>query len=114
MADCIFCQIVQHKMQAKVVYEDNEIIAFRDISPQAPVHILIVPKKHIPSVNDLSEVDDVLIGRIHRVSKKIAKDESCVETGFRLVLNTGPDAGQAVEHLHFHLFGGRKFSWPPG
>lgn len=114
MADCIFCQIAQHKMQAKVIYEDNEIIAFRDINPQAPVHILIIPKKHISSVNDLSEVDDVLIGMIHRISKKIATDESCVETGFRLVLNTGPDAGQAVGHLHFHLLGGRKFSWPPG
>ena len=114
MADCIFCKIAQHKIQAKIVYEDEEIVAFRDVNPQAPVHILIIPRKHIGSVNSLSEADDALVGRIHRVGKKLVKEESCAETGFRLVLNTGPDAGQTVDHLHFHLLGGRRFSWPPG
>ena len=114
MTNCIFCQIVQKQIKANFVYEDEEIVAFRDINPQAPVHILIIPKKHIESLNDISSEDEQLIGKIYTVAKQIAKSESTAETGFRIVVNSGPDAGQAVPHLHFHLLGGRKFSWPPG
>lgn len=114
MTDCIFCQIIEKKIPAKIVYEDEEIIAFRDINPQAPVHILLLPKKHIESVMKISEQDKSAISKIYTVASQIAKSESIAETGFRIVVNNGPDAGQAVKHLHFHLLGGRKFSWPPG
>ncbi|MDI6641489.1 MAG: histidine triad nucleotide-binding protein [Elusimicrobiota bacterium] len=114
MSNCIFCQIVQKKIKSNIVYEDKEIVAFRDINPQAPVHILIVPKKHIEKVLDMSSEDELLIGKIYTTLKQIAKSESTAETGFRIVVNCGLDAGQEVQHLHFHLLGGRKFSWPPG
>jgi len=112
--DCIFCKIAQHKIPSKIVYEDEDIIAFRDIDPKAPVHILLIPKRHIPSIKELTETDEKIVGKIHRISQKIADGESIAQSGFRIVANTGPDAGQAVAHLHFHLIGGRKLSWPPG
>ncbi len=112
--DCIFCKIAQHKIPSKIVYEDDELIAFRDIDPKAPVHILLIPKKHIPSITELTGSDEKIIGKIPRIFQKIAESESVAQSGFRIVLNTGPDAGQAVAHLHFHIFGGRKLSWPPG
>jgi len=114
MSDCLFCKIINKEINADIVYEDNEILAFRDISPQAPVHVLVIPKKHIGSVNGLEETDDGLVGRIYRVIQKIAKNESCSESGYRVVVNTGTDAGQAVEHIHFHLLAKRKLAWPPG
>ncbi|MBU2567441.1 MAG: histidine triad nucleotide-binding protein [Elusimicrobia bacterium] len=114
MDDCIFCKIADKKISANVVYEDGEVLAFRDINPQAPVHILLIPKKHIPSFMDIVEADKGLIAAIYKAAQKIAGDASVDKKGFRLVVNNGQDAGQAVAHLHFHLLGGRKFSWPPG
>jgi len=114
MDKCIFCQIIEHKIPAQIVLENEEIIAFRDINPQAPVHILIIPKKHISSLIELNKNHDELIGQICRVAKELAKKESIDSSGFRLVVNTGPNAGQAVNHIHFHLLGGRKLKWPPG
>ncbi|MBU0951368.1 MAG: histidine triad nucleotide-binding protein [Elusimicrobia bacterium] len=114
MSDCIFCKIAEKKIPAAAVFEDDEIFAFNDVNPQAPVHILIIPKKHIPSVMDLKDKDRELIGKIHLVAQALAVKEKVSETGFRLIVNNGPDAGQAVGHLHFHLLGKRKLGWPPG
>ncbi len=113
MADCIFCKIVQGEVPAKKVYEDEEILAFHDINPQAPVHILIIPKKHIEKIEDINESDAPLIGKLFVVAKKLAKEFN-LEDGYRLVINNGKKAGQAVFHIHLHLLGGRIFSWPPG
>jgi len=114
MNKCIFCQIVDKNIKADIVYEDKNIVAFRDINPQAPVHILVIPKKHISSIMSLQEEDEKYIGYIYRVCKEIAKKENVSKTGFRLVVNTGKDAGQEVQHLHFHFLAGRKLNWPPG
>ncbi len=114
MEDCLFCKIASKEIPATIVYEDDQILAFKDINPQAPVHILIIPKKHIAGVTSLEEEDKELIGRIHLLASKIARDYSVFQCGFRLVLNSGPDAGQAVAHLHFHFLGGRTLKWPPG
>ncbi|OGS20690.1 MAG: histidine triad nucleotide-binding protein [Elusimicrobia bacterium RIFOXYA2_FULL_39_19] len=114
MVDCIFCKIVNKSIPVNLIFEDDEIIAFRDINPQAPVHVLIIPRKHIDSTMDISKTDESLIGRIHTAAQKIAINESVDKTGFRIVSNNGPDAGQAVAHLHFHLLGKRKLNWPPG
>jgi len=111
--NCIFCDIVKRKVPAKIVYEEDKIIAFEDINPQAPVHILLIPKKHISSANEIASDDVSLIGRIFFVAKKIAKDKNITD-GFRIVVNSGEKAGQTIYHLHFHLLGGRKFRWPPG
>ncbi len=111
---CIFCDIREKKIPAEIVYEDEDILAFRDANPRAPVHILIIPKKHILNLSEIDEEDRELIGRICRVAARIARQESIARSGFRLVVNSGPDAGQAVDHLHFHLLGGRSMSWPPG
>ncbi len=114
MEDCLFCKIAKKEIPAAIVYEDDQILAFKDINPQAPVHVLIIPKKHIDGVTKLEEEDNELIGRIHLLASKIAKDHSVFQCGFRLVLNSGPDAGQGVAHLHFHFLGGRTLKWPPG
>jgi len=114
MEKCLFCKIAEHEIKSDIVYEDNQIIAFKDINPQAPVHILIIPKKHIKSINDITESDIPVLGNIIKISAKIANEFGCAKTGFRLVVNTGHDAGQAVDHLHFHFLSGRKFIWPPG
>ncbi len=110
---CIFCRIMEGKSPASIVYEDNEITAFEDINPQAPIHIVLVPKKHIPGVRDLSQNDAHLIGKIYLAAQRIAQEKE-IENGFRIVVNTGEDAGQSVFHLHFHLLGGRRMKWPPG
>ena len=107
MDDCIFCKIIKGEIPSQKVYEDDEILAFRDINPMAPVHILVVPKKHIESANDISSNDEAVIGRIFTVIKKLAK-ENKLDNGYRIVNNCGEDGGQAVKHLHFHLLGGRK------
>ncbi|MFN3966595.1 MAG: histidine triad nucleotide-binding protein [Endomicrobiia bacterium] len=114
MNKCIFCQIINKEIKANIVYEDENVIAFRDINPQAPIHILIVPKKHISSVMFLDENDAQYIGYVYRACKEIAEKEKVSQTGFRIVVNTGPDAGQEVQHLHFHFLAGRKLNWPPG
>lgn len=108
MADeCIFCQIANHELEADIVYEDKEIIAFKDIHPAAPVHLLVVPRKHIPTLMDLEGEDAVLLGRIHHVVKDLARAFKLDKKGFRVVINCGKDGGQAVFHLHYHLLGGR-------
>ncbi len=114
MSNCLFCKIFKKEISSKIVYEDSEIMAFEDINPQAPVHILIIPAKHIESINDIKEEDKELIGKMFLIAKKLAKEKGVSESGFRTVFNTGKDAGQAVFHIHLHLLGGRKMSWPPG
>ena len=113
MTDCLFCKIVEGKIPSNKIYEDDMVLAFHDIDPQAPVHVLIVTKKHIKSVADTKESDFELYARIFSVAKKLAEEFGlCGE--YRIVTNTGKDAGQSVAHLHFHLLGGRSFGWPPG
>lgn len=114
MAECIFCKIAEKKMEANLVYEDDMAVAFRDINPQAPTHILIIPRRHIPTVLDIGDEDISLIGHLYTVASKLAREERIGESGFRIVVNSNRDAGQAVFHLHLHLLGGRKFNWPPG
>ena len=108
--DCIFCQIVAGKVSSDIVYQDEEVIAFRDINPIAPTHLLIIPKKHIPSLAQLTEADSVLVGQMVNVANQLAKKEGISETGYRLVMNCGEEGGQLVPHLHMHLIGGRKLS----
>lgn len=114
MEDCIFCKIVKREIPSDIIYEDEEVVAFRDINPKAPVHILIIPKEHIPTLFDIREEDSSLIGHLHIVASRIAKDEGLEESGFRVVFNCKRDAGQEVFHIHLHLLGGRRFNWPPG
>jgi histidine triad (HIT) family protein len=111
---CLFCEIVAGRIPARVVYQDDEVIAFHDISPQAPSHTLIIPKKHITSILELSPEDDVLVGSVVRKARDLAQQAGLAENGFRLVFNCGDDAGYSVYHIHLHLIGGRKLGWPPG
>jgi histidine triad (HIT) family protein len=113
-APCIFCRIAKKEIPAKIVFEDDQVIAFEDIKPQAPVHILVIPKKHIARTSELSARDEALTGRLLVVAKDIARDKGVSESGYRVVFNCNKDAGQDVFHLHAHLLGGRKFTWPPG
>lgn len=108
MSDCIFCRIIAKEIPSEVLYEDEDILAFKDINPVAPVHILLIPKKHIISVNDLIDQDAQVIGRIFIVLKKLAAQLGIAESGYRVVTNTGKDGGQVVDHLHFHLIGGKE------
>lgn len=114
MPECVFCLIVAGRIPGDIVYEDDELLAFKDINPEAPVHILIVPKRHIPSVMDLKDSDMALISKIYNVARKLASDFDIAKSGFRIVTNCGKDGGQSVGHLHFHLLGGRELQWPPG
>jgi histidine triad (HIT) family protein len=114
MEDCLFCKIGSGKIPADKVYEDDKIIAFRDINPQAPTHILLIPKEHIATVNDLQESHRDLIGHIHLKARALAADEGIDEQGYRIVVNCLAGAGQSVFHIHFHLLGGRPMKWPPG
>ena len=106
--DCIFCQIVAGEMGGSPLYQDEDVTAFRDINPQSPTHILIVPNKHIASVSEATEEDQAVLGKLFLIAAKLAQDEGIVETGYRLVVNNGPQAGQVVFHLHLHLMGGRN------
>lgn len=112
--DCLFCKIINGDIPSSKVYEDESVYAFRDIDPKAPTHILIVPKKHITSVNELQDEDYVLLGKVYDAVKKIAVLEGVEKSGYRVVVNTLSDGGQTVDHLHFHILGGRSLSWPPG
>ncbi len=115
MADCIFCKIAAGEVPSQKVYEDDSVIAFKDLSPKAPVHVLIVPKKHIQSVAHFQAEDKELAAHIFvEVVPKLAAELGVADAGFRLVINTGDDGGQTVGHLHVHLLGGRKMTWPPG
>ncbi len=110
MEDCIFCKIINKQIPSDIVYEDDEIIAFKDIQPLAPVHILVVPKKHIPSVMELTDEDRAIIGKIYSVIQKLATEFNIEKDGFRVITNCGDNAGQTVKHIHFHLLGGKKLS----
>jgi histidine triad (HIT) family protein len=113
-ADCLFCRIVAGEIPADVVHRDETVLAFRDINPHAPTHLLVIPIRHIPSAADLTDADALLIGQLFAVIGDLARSEGVVASGFRVVTNTGPDAGQSVAHLHLHLLGGRPMAWPPG
>jgi histidine triad (HIT) family protein len=112
--DCIFCKIVDGEFDTKFVFENDKLVAFRDIRPQAPVHILIVPRRHIERINQLTGSDVNLMGDMVLAANRIAKDENISDSGYRLIFNCGRNAGQEVEHIHLHLLGGRQMSWPPG
>lgn len=114
VTDCIFCKIASGDLPSKKVYEDDDVLAFYDVYPAAPTHVLIIPKKHIPSILEVGEEDILLIGKIGLTIKKIAQQLGLQKTGFRIVNNTGEYGGQTVYHIHFHLLGGRKLGWPPG
>ena len=109
---CLFCRIVRREIPAKVVYEDEEALAFRDIDPKAPTHVLVIPKTHVPSLNEAT--DPAMLGRLMLVARTIAESEGLLTDGYRTVVNTGPNAGQTVFHIHLHLLGGRRLGWPPG
>ena len=114
MSECLFCEIASGEIPVKIAFEDDKVMAFEDISPQAPVHVIIIPKKHIPTVLDLTDEDQELVGYMHIVANQVAADRSLTEEGFRLVTNCKKSAGQEVFHLHMHMLGGRAFGWPPG
>jgi histidine triad (HIT) family protein len=112
--ECLFCRIVAGEIPSTRVHEDDAIIAIRDIAPRAPTHILVLPREHIPSASDLSAGDGPLLGRIFEITANLARTEGLADRGYRVVTNVGTWGGQTVDHLHFHLMGGRSFTWPPG
>ena len=114
MHDCLFCRIINREIPASIVYEDERVLAFNDINPQAPTHVLVVPKRHIATLNDVSGDDDALVGEVVRRAAAIAKARGISDGGFRTVFNTNREAGQSVFHVHLHLIGGRPMHWPPG
>jgi histidine triad (HIT) family protein len=114
MADCLFCKMVTGDIKPDVVFDDDEVLAFRDVNPQAPTHVLVIPKVHIPTTNDLDADNAGIVGRLYLAAKRIAADEGIAEPGYRMVMNCNPGAGQSVYHLHLHLLGGRPMGWPPG
>src|SRR4029453_14665385 len=111
---CLFCRIGRGEIPADLVHEDDLIVAFRDINPKAPTHILLIPREHMDSAANLAESDAEMLGRLFSVAAQLARDAGIADRGFPLVTNTGPAAGQSVDHLHFHLLGGRSMGWPPG
>lgn len=114
VTDCLFCKIVANELPSQKVYENDRILAFEDISPAAPVHVLIIPKHHIASVMEIGETQYDVVAEIHKVAQHVAREKGVAEKGFRLVNNLGEEGGQTVDHLHYHLLGGRHLSWPPG
>ena len=114
MENCLFCKIVEGQIPAKIVYQDQDVVAFEDINPQAPVHILFVPRRHIASMTDITPEDGPVQASIYMAATKDARERGIAESGHRFLTNVGPDSGQSVFHLHFHLLGGRKLAWPPG
>lgn len=112
--DCLFCKILAGDIPADVIYESDTAIAFRDINPQAPTHVLIIPRKHVPTINDISEDDQAIVGSLYSAARTIAAEEGFSAEGYRAVMNCNEAAGQTVFHIHLHLLGGRPFSWPPG
>lgn len=114
MTDCLFCRIIQGEIPADIVYQDDDTVAFRDINPQAPVHILVAPRKHVVCYTDAQEEDESLLGKVARGAARVAHMEGVAESGYRTVVNCGPNAQQSVPHLHMHVLGGRQMTWPPG
>jgi histidine triad (HIT) family protein len=114
MADCLFCKVVAGQVPATLVFQNDRVVAFKDITPRAPTHVLIVPKRHIATLNELSPEDDALVGEMVRAAAAIAKEQGLSERGYRTVFNCNAEAGQTVFHIHLHLLGGRPMTWPPG
>ena len=114
MDNCLFCRIIEKSIPTKIVYESENIVAFNDISPQAPIHILIIPKEHIDTINNIDNNHKELLGEMLLVAKKLAKDNNIADDGYRLIFNRNNNGGQAVYHIHLHLLGGRQMKWPPG
>lgn len=114
MADCLFCRIVAGQIPGAIVYQDDRLVAFKDVNPRAPMHVLIVPRRHIASLNELSGDDDALVGEMIRRAAALAKEHGHADRGYRTVFNCNADAGQTVFHIHLHVLGGRSFGWPPG
>lgn len=114
MKQCLFCQIAQRERPSRIVFEDESVLAFEDTNPQAPVHILVIPKKHIAGLDEAAAEDEALLGHLQRVAAQLAVERGISRSGYRTVLNVGPHAGQSVFHLHLHLIGGRPMRWPPG
>lgn len=114
MTDCIFCRIARGEIEAQVVYRDDQVVAFRDINPQGPVHILVIPIEHLSGIAEAGDEHNELLGRMLNVARRIAADEGVARRGYRLIINQGRDVGQSVDHLHLHLIGGRPMGWPPG
>lgn len=114
MDNCLFCRIRDKEIKSKIIYEDEAVIAFNDINPQAPVHVLIISKEHIDKISSLNEKNSLMAAKMIIAAKKIARENNIETDGYRLVFNCGPNAGQAVFHIHLHLLGGRKMGWPPG
>jgi len=112
--ECLFCKMVSGQIKPNTVYEDDDVLAFKDINPQAPVHVLVIPKKHTATLNDLKPGDAALVGKLLMTAARIAKDSGIAESGYRAVMNCNADAGQSVFHVHLHLLGGRILRWPPG
>jgi histidine triad (HIT) family protein len=112
--DCIFCRIIERKIPSKIVYEDDTAIAFEDVNPQAPVHLLVVPRRHLPSLKEAAVEDEPMIGHLFTIAAQVARERGLDSKGYRTVLNNGTGAGQSVFHLHVHVMGGRAFHWPPG
>lgn len=112
--NCLFCKIAGGEIPAKVIYQDDDVVSFEDINPQAPVHLLVIARTHIPSLDALDEAQELTVGRVVRIAAELARARGLAADGYRLVINCGPGAGQTVYHLHVHLLGGRGFSWPPG
>ena len=114
MSDCIFCKIVAGEIPATVIHETDDVLAFRDLGPQAPTHVLVIPKRHISTINDMQESDAELVGKLYLAAKQVAADEGISESGYRTVMNCNEGAGQSVFHIHLHVLGGRRMNWPPG
>jgi histidine triad (HIT) family protein len=114
MADCLFCKIAAKQLPAKLVHEDADTVAFEDLNPQAQTHVLVVPRKHVATMNDFGPQDEALVGKLFRVAAQIAKARGHEAAGWRAVMNCNADAGQTVFHVHLHVLGGRRFGWPPG
>jgi histidine triad (HIT) family protein len=114
MTDCLFCKMVSGQIKPNVVLETDDVLAFRDINPQAPTHVLVVPKRHIATLNDLAPADAELVGKLYLAASEVARRDGIAEGGYRTVMNCNSDAGQTVFHLHLHVLGGRRMNWPPG
>ena len=114
MSECLFCQINKGAIPSEKVYDSDGLFAIKDVNPQAPIHLLIIPKKHFSTILEIQEEDHELIGSIYSIANRLAKDSGLDQTGFRVVVNCGKEAGQSVFHIHYHLLGGRPFKWPPG
>jgi histidine triad (HIT) family protein len=114
MTNCIFCKIASGEIPATVVHQDEHVVAFRDLNPQAPTHVLVIPRRHVATLNDLTDADGELVGRMYLAAKRVAEMDGVAEAGYRTVVNCNAAAGQSVFHIHLHLLGGRPMDWPPG